>query len=264
MSGELRQPIVFISAVTSELGPCRDALAKIADEHGAKVIVQKNYPNSLSDGQAIQRAIDLADLVVCLIGHCYGAELSKDNRPPEATTGCSWTQWEYLYAREHAKELRLFLFDGPKPVGAEQKKLSARQAKFRKDIEERETRAFGGKFFRHFDTMKQLLEDVAQYLQNVDGVLAQFQEGTWSTIRTKYRRCTVDAWQRDFQSVYRGKKDTSAQEKERLMGAQLAPFIASQRFSILEPNDGKQLHALRPAAFLPGRSTETEAAAREK
>jgi formylglycine-generating enzyme required for sulfatase activity len=264
MSGELRQPVVFISAVTSELGKCRDALIRIVEDHGgAKPDGQRDFPSSLSDGLAIQHAIDQADVVVCLVGHCYGAELAKGNRPPEAEPGCSWTQWEYLYARKHAKELRLFMFDGPK-AGSEPKKLSDRQAKFRKKIEKDATSTFGERFFRRFDTLDKLVADVTQYVHNLDGILAQFQEGTWSTIRTKYRRCTVDAWQRDFQNVYRGKKETSAEEKERLMGAPLAPFIASQRFSILEPKDGRQLHALRPAAFLPGRSTETEAAARER
>jgi len=264
MAGQLRQPVVFISAVTSELGPCRDALAKIAEEHGAKVIVQRAFPNSLSDGQAIQRAIDQAELVVCLIGHVYGAELGKGNLAPEAKPGCSWTQWEYLYARKHAKELRLFFYDGPKAEKAEPKKFSDRQAKFRKQIEKDEMGQFGGKFFRRFDTIERLVSDVAQYLQNMDGILAQFQIGTWTVLRDKYRRSVVDAWGRDFENVYQGKRDTSAAEKDRLMRAAHAPFIASQRFGILEPKDGRQLHALRPAAFLPGRSTEIEAAARER
>jgi formylglycine-generating enzyme required for sulfatase activity len=264
MNGELRQPIVFISAVTSELGPYRDALAKIAAEHGAKVIVQRAYPNSLSDGQAIQRAIDQCELAICLIGHRYGAELAKDNRPPEAKNGCSWTQWEYFYARAHAKELRLFFYGGPQVAGAEPKKFSDRQAKFRKEVEVKESGTFGGKFFRQFTTMDGLLEDVTRYLHNPDGSLARFQEGTWAAIRGKYRHATVDAWLSDFQNVYQGKKQTSEEEKEQLMRADQAPFIASQRFSILEPKNGKQLHALRPAAFLPGRSTEIEAAAREK
>lgn len=263
MAGELRQPVVFISAVTSELGPHRDALAKIAEEHGAKVVVQRAFPNSLSDGLAIQRAIDQAELVVCLVGHCYGAELAKGNLPPEAQLGCSWTQWEYLYARKHAKELRLFFYDGPKTTN-EPKKLSDRQAKFRKQIEKGEMGQFGGKFFRRFDTIERLVADVTQYLQNMDGILAQFQIGTWAVLRAKYRRSVVDAWQRDFANVYQGKRETPTTEKDRLMRAAHAPFIASQRFSILEPKDGRQLHALRPAAFLPGRSTEIEAAARER
>ena len=264
MAGDLRQPVVFISAVTSELGPCRDALAKIAEEHGAKVIVQRAFPNSLSDGEAIQRAIDQAELVVCLIGHCYGAELAKGNLPPEARPGCSWTQWEFFYARKQAKELRLFFYDGPKAAGAEPKKLSDLQAKFRKTIEQEEMGKFGGKFFRRFNTIEKLLEDVTQYLANMDGVLGQFQEGTWAVLRARYRRLTADAWQHDFSNVYRGKRETSPEEKDRLMRAEHAPFIASQRFSILEPKHGRQLHALRPAAFLPGRSTEIEAAAREQ
>lgn len=147
MSGELRQPVVFISAVTSELGKCRDALIRIVEDHGgAKPDGQRDFPSSLSDGLAIQHAIDQADVVVCLVGHCYGAELAKGNRPPEAEPGCSWTQWEYLYARKHAKELRLFMFDGPK-AGSEPKKLSDRQAKFRKKIEKDATSTFGERFF---------------------------------------------------------------------------------------------------------------------
>jgi formylglycine-generating enzyme required for sulfatase activity len=256
------QPLVFISAVTSELGEARVRLAKVLEEHGANVVVEHEYHNRLADGTAIQRTIEQADLVICLIGNQYGAELPKINRPPEAQPGCSWTQWEYLYARSRAKELRLFLFNGPKPT-KQSKTFTDRQDRFRKRLTKTEMGTFGGKFFRRFDNVEQLEKDITQYLVHLDGALAKFRAGTWARIRAKYRSNAAQAWDADFQRVYYGKIRTPAAERAKLMAAHHAPFIASQRFSILEPKNGRQLHALRPAAFLPGRSSETEAIARE-
>jgi formylglycine-generating enzyme required for sulfatase activity len=259
-----QQPLVFISAVTSELGDARARVAKILEDHGANVVIEHDYHGRLADGTAIQRVIEEADLVICLIGNSYGAELPKGNRPPEAPPGCSWTQWEYLYAHARAKELRLFLFEGSAATAkVESKQLADRQQRFRKRLTTTQMNTFGGKFFLTFDTTEKLERDVTQYLSHADGALAKFRAGTWAKIRTKYRSIAVEAWKTDFPSVYQGKGKTSVEDKAKLMDATRAPFIASQRFSILEPKGGKQLHALRPAAFLPGRSTETEAAARE-
>lgn len=258
-----QQPLVFVSAVSSELGEARARLAQILEDHGANVIVEHDYHSRLSDGTAIQRIIEQADLVICLVGNAFGAALPKGNRPPEAPPGCSWTQWECLYARARAKELRLFLYEGPKVGKGESKQLATRQQRFRERLVKTQMNTFGGTFFRTFDSVEKLEADITKYLSHADGALARFQAGTWAKIKKKYRASIVEAWHADFPSIYHGKKETSGTEKAKLMTALRAPFIASQRFGILEPKGGKQLHALRPAAFLPGRSTETEAVARE-
>ena len=146
MSGELRQPIVFISAVTSELGPCRDALARIADEHGAKVMVQRDYPNSLSDGQAIRRAIDLADLVVCLIGHSYGPSSRKTIRPPEADDRLFVDAMGIPSMPQACQGAALVFVRRPEPIGTEPKNCRIARAKFRKEIEGRDRALRRGEF----------------------------------------------------------------------------------------------------------------------
>lgn len=258
-----RQPTVFLSAVTSELGAARDILASVFEKHGADAIVQRDYPSGLSDGYAIARTIESADLVVCLIGYAYGAELPKGNRPPEATPGCSWTQWEYLYARARAKEVRLFVFDGQPGTGTQAERFAQRQIAFRKRVEKVAMTTFGGAFFRRFDGPEKLLQDVTNYLEHVDGALATFRDATWARIKSAYRSGRIDAWGASFPRTYRGPERTSDQERTDLMCAEHPPFIASQGFCVLVPgSNGAQAQYLKPAAFLPGRDSEAEAIAR--
>jgi formylglycine-generating enzyme required for sulfatase activity len=260
--GERRQPLVFLSAVTSELGAARDALAAVFDQHGAGVIVQRDYPSGLSDGNAIAQAIDRADLVICLIGHAYGAEMPKLNRPSEATPGCSWTQWEYLYARAHAKEVRLFVFDGASSSD-QPKRFADRQNTFRKRVEKSAMSTFGGAFFRRFGTSDQLLADVTNYLEHVDGALATFRDATWERLKRVYQSGRVDGWRTNFPSTYSGEAQTSPEVRAELMAAAHPPFVASQGFCVLVPGpNGEQSRHLKPAAFLPGRDSEAEAVAR--
>ena len=262
MGDEVRPPNVFISAVTSEFGKARERLTQIFASHGADVVVQRDYPSRLSDGNAIARAIETADLAVYIIGHNYGAPLPPGDPPEGVPAWYSWTEWE-CHARRCAKDYLLFFYIGPPTGKQEAEEYSKRQVQFRADITAEEQRTPSGKFHYSFKTVDELEARIVQFIENADGALALFRAGTWAKIRASYRLHAVEAWQKDFPNVYRGKRETSAAEKNRLMAAQHAPFIASQRFSILEPKDGKQLHALRPAAFLPGRSTETEALARE-
>lgn len=263
--GGRRQPQVFISAVTAELGASRDALATLFAEHGAQVVVQRDYPSGLCDGFAIQRTIDESDLVICLIGYAYGVELPANNRPPDATPDCSWTQWEYLYALAHAKEVRSFIYDGPNTQDAQPTTLAARQRTFRETLQTTATTTFGGAFFRRFRTPETLLEDVKKYLEHVDGALATFQDATWERIKTAYRRGCVEAWTQSFPRTYYGPAQTSGEQRVAFMEAANPPFIATQGFCILVPGaNGEQAPYLKPAAFLPGRDSEAEALARSE
>ena len=265
MGGE--QPKVFLSAVTSELGDARDRLSKVFEAHGAEVVVQKkDYPNVLSDGPEIQRQIETADLVICLIGHRYGAPLPDQNSPPEARPGASWTQWECDLARARARECRLFLFNGPKVDGSQAPDLAERQATFRSRIEKEESEKFGGRFFRYFESTQQIEDYITKYLESMDGALATFQDATWNLIKTAYRKAKVDAWKESFPDVYAGADVTTPEKKSYLMRDEAnlkPPFIASQGFSVLVPGQhGEQARFLKPAAFLPGRESEAVAAAR--
>jgi formylglycine-generating enzyme required for sulfatase activity len=258
-----RQPLVFLSAVTAELGAARDALAALFEQRGADVIVQRDYPSGLSDGNAIAQAIDRADLVICLIGHAYGAELPKLNRPDEATPGCSWTQWEYLYARVRAKEVRAFVFDGPSGSGAQSKRFADRQSLFRKRVEKGAMSTFGRAFFRRFGSSDELIADVTKYLERVDGALETFQYATWERLKCAYRSGRADAWRSNFPSTYYGQQETSPELRAEMQAAAQPPFVASQGFCVLVPGpSGEQSPYLKPAAFLPGRDSEAEAIAR--
>ena len=261
------QPRVFISAVTSEFKTARDRLRKVFDDHGAKVVGQTpDHPNILSDGIRIRDEIRAADLVVCLIGHRYGAPLPDKDRPPEARPGASWTQWECDLARESGHECRLFLFNDLKTNSNEAPELAALQAAFRSRIEQEESGRFGGRFFRYFDTADQLEDNVTKYLESPDGALATFQAATWSQIKAAYRKAKVDAWKASFPDVYSGADVTTPEQKLYLMRDEAnlnPPFIASQGFSVLVPGPhGEQARFLKPEAFLPGRESEAAAAAR--
>jgi formylglycine-generating enzyme required for sulfatase activity len=265
MAENLGQPVVFISAVTAELGPVRDRLTKVFEERGAKVIVQKDYPSGLADGPSIQRKIEETDVAICLIGHRYGWELPSGNRPPEAEPGCSWTQWEYFYARKHAKEVRLFMFEGPKVAGTkeakEEEELSDLQEKFREFVKDREEKNFGGKFYLPFDDPETLIEKVIKFVENFDGEVADFQRGTWNAIKKAYRTGRVESCKRNFPFVYKEKGVLVDQHIDDPGGERnpKPPFIASQGFSILVPGPkGEQAAFLTPARFLSGRDTEVE------
>jgi formylglycine-generating enzyme required for sulfatase activity len=263
MIDELRPPKVFISAVTSEFATVRERLTQIFDSHGANVVVQHPYPNRLSGGSAIADEIKTSDLAVYIIGFNYGAPLPAGDPAKGVPDWYSWTQWE-CHARKSAKDYLLFFYNGP-PIGKpECEEYSARQTRFREDIAAEEKSSIAAAKFRFwFKTPGELESCIVRFIESADGALALFRAGTWAKIRASYRHHAVKAWQRDFPDVYRGKRETSQAEKERLLAADHAPFIASQKFSILVPKAGKQLHALRPSAFLPGRSSETEALARE-
>ena len=253
MDDILRPPKVFISAVTSELGRIRELLRDIFDQHGADVEAQSPYPSNLADGLAIQRAIDESDLAVCLIGWRYGRELPAGNRPLEAQPGDLWTQWEYRYARKHARAVRLFCYHGPNDASAEPEPLADRQKTFREEVEKTEEGSFGGLFYSTFRDADEIKSAVEAFIRSRQGALAMFQTGTWAKVRAQYRAAALNKWREGFPDTH----DANATR-----GTSGVPFIASQGFSILVPVAGQQQRYLAPEAFLPGRSSEIEASAR--
>jgi formylglycine-generating enzyme required for sulfatase activity len=268
MIDDLHPPKVFISAVTPEFGnpefgDVRTRLADVFESHGADVVVQRDHPSRLSGGSAIASEIKSSDLAVYLIGNRYGTPLPPGNLPAGVPAWYSWTEWE-CHLRKTARDYLLFFYNGP-PIGQpEPEQYAKRQTDFRDLITAEEKGSIDtGKFRYWFKTPEELEKCLVKYLEDRNGALTRFRAGTWAKIRANYRRKAVDGFAEHFPAVYRSKRETSRGEKKKLMAADKPPFIASQRFSILEPKGGKQLHALKPAAFLPGRSTEIEAIARE-
>jgi hypothetical protein len=262
MDALLRQPVVFVSAASADLKDARERLEEILRAHGAKVKVQKDYPTELSSGNAIERAIKDADLVICLIGHAFGTPLPAGDLPPEFADH-SWTQWECQIARRHAKDYWLYFYDGPTPEKAEEEEFCRRQQRFREQVgaEEKGTRA--GKFRQRFKTVEALEESILEFIRNENGALAQFRAGTWATIRSAYRAFTVRDWNEKFCEVSIAQTNKSAAEGSGSPHYKKLPFIASQGFRILVPGEGlRQSEYLKPAGFLPGRDTEVELRAR--
>jgi Domain of unknown function (DUF4062) len=108
---------IFISAVTSEFGKARDALAADLRARGHKVAVQSDFQQS-PDSETLLGA--LADYIrdchamVCIVGKYSGAypparavkrlpvELAKDAKR-------SYTQWEFFFARYYKSRPYLYI-----------------------------------------------------------------------------------------------------------------------------------------------------------
>jgi len=268
VAGSLRDvPRVFISSTTADLGSFRDELTAIFERHGARVDVQKDYPNQHTDGEAIARNILQADVVICLIGYAYGAPLPRENRPAGVPDDCSWTQWEYWCActRKDREPPRVFIYEHPGLQLDQPPEWRDSQMRFRQRVAAQQMDRFGAGFFFTFrppPSKPDLATLITKFITQPDGALAAFQAGTWAIARAAYRTATAERWHRSFPDVYRGPA-ASAAEEDRLMEAAHPPFIASQGFSILVPaSGGAQARFLNPAGFLPGRDTEAEARAR--
>ncbi len=252
---------VFISAVSSEFRADRDALASLLGEYGVAVSVQQSYPTTLDSGNAIRAIIEQSDVIVCLVGQEYGLALPDANYPEDTPPGYSWTQWEYAHARavvarDPAKRLFVFV-DNNTSEGAE-----PRQAAFRAAVLGNEMATFGGLFVYPYPGRDILQAQFRRMLEDPVGGLAGLQYAYWRQVKDRHRTRTVTAWRDAFADT--ASAQTGAAELERMMDARAPPFIETQGFAILDPGaDMQQCRFLRPAAFLTGRDTETEARARE-
>ena len=146
-TSDVRKPInIFISAATDEFAADREALDRLLEQFGV-IHVQRDYPSSLASGNKIAEAIKATDVIICLIGHRYGAPLPPKNRPAGAWDGCSWTQWEYAYARTviraHPEKSLVVFIDKKAPSCT----VDTRQATFRERAYQDEKDSHEGLFF---------------------------------------------------------------------------------------------------------------------
>ncbi|HEV2189877.1 MAG TPA: DUF4062 domain-containing protein [Stellaceae bacterium] len=109
---------VFLSAVTSEFGKARDALAADLRSRGIAVSVQSDFRQEAQADTTLRKLHDYiwgCDAVVCLVGQRPG------DLPPPAAAGqfsdvlpahfeqASYTQWEFFFARQHKKRLSIYI-----------------------------------------------------------------------------------------------------------------------------------------------------------
>lgn len=255
MSGVQKPIAIFISAVSGEFTADREALGRRLEEFGV-TYVQQDYPTNLSSGNTIAEAIKAADVIICLIGHRYGAAFPPGNRPDDAWQGCSWTQWEYVHARNfvraHPKKRLVVFIDKKPPSGP----VDARQAEFRDRVYQDEKNSYDGLFFYPYQGTEALVSSFVRMFWNPNSPLAEVPYAYWLKVREAYRRQCVVEWNKTFPDAWR--RDLDAEARTRLMRAPRAPFIETREFSILNPKDSKQLHFLHPNAFLTGRETNAK------
>src|SRR5215472_3584237 len=108
---------VFLSAVTSEFGKARDAIANDLQARDLQLRVQRNFgqePGADTLLRLLHDYIRDCDAVVCVIGTRSGARPSRAEAAPFADllppgiTEASYTQWEFCFARAY-KRLSLYV-----------------------------------------------------------------------------------------------------------------------------------------------------------
>ncbi len=137
-----RQPRVFISRTTTGLKDVADEIAAILRGRGANVVIQTGFlPDWRSVPQMLQDKLIACDSVVALIGPAHGGEPDqeparlRDERTHARTF--SFTQWEYLVARDLRRPVFTFLVSGPAivaPFEREDATLEQRQQQFIADF----------------------------------------------------------------------------------------------------------------------------------
>lgn len=112
---------VFLSAVTSEFGKARDALAK--DLYGGEIKVREQQ-SFHHDGKAgtllpkLHNYIEFCNVVVCLVGARSGGGFPTEVEAvpfkdflPEGVAEASYTQWEFHFARRYKRLCLIYLAD---------------------------------------------------------------------------------------------------------------------------------------------------------
>src|SRR6266851_895460 len=109
---------VFLSAVTSEFGAARDALANDLQGRDVQVRVQRSFrqePGSDTLLRLLHDYIAGCNAVVCVIGKRSGAcpppaaAAAFAHMLPPGISEASYTQWEFFFARAHKRRLSLYL-----------------------------------------------------------------------------------------------------------------------------------------------------------
>ena len=108
---------IFISAVTSEFGQARDALAADLRSRELTVRVQSEFRQEAGSDTTLRKIHDYirgCDAVICLIGQRSGAcPPPAATRPfrnilPKGIIRASYTQWEFFIARYYGRRLSLY------------------------------------------------------------------------------------------------------------------------------------------------------------
>jgi hypothetical protein len=109
---------VFLSAVTSEFGMARDAVANDLQARGLQLRVQRSLrqePGANTLLRLLHDYIRDCSAVVCVIGTRSGARPSPAEAVefahllPSGITEASYTQWEFFFARAHKRRLSLYI-----------------------------------------------------------------------------------------------------------------------------------------------------------
>ncbi len=92
------KPRVFVSAVSSEFGQTRQDVANILTRLGFEPVLQDVFGTEAGDlRQMLREKIDACDGLIQIVGQAYGFEPPS---PDEEFGRVSYTQFEYLYARQ--------------------------------------------------------------------------------------------------------------------------------------------------------------------
>jgi Domain of unknown function (DUF4062) len=115
MAAEFR---VFLSAVTSEFGAARDAVANDLQARDVQVRVQRSFRQEAESDTLLRLLHDYiagCNAVVCVIGRRSGgcpppaAAAAFAHMLPPGISEASYTQWEFFFARAHKRRLSLYL-----------------------------------------------------------------------------------------------------------------------------------------------------------
>jgi tetratricopeptide (TPR) repeat protein len=109
---------IFLSAVSSEFGRARDAVAADLRARGLTVRVQSDFRQEAGSDTTLRRDHDYirdCDAVVCIVGRRSGfvpppaAAAPFADMLPDGIATASYTQWEFFAARHYGKRLSIYI-----------------------------------------------------------------------------------------------------------------------------------------------------------
>jgi Domain of unknown function (DUF4062) len=109
---------IFLSAVTSEFGRARDAVAADLRSRGLLLRVQSDIRQEAGNDTTLRKLHDYirdCTAVVCVIGKCSGAlpppkaAESFAHMLPSGIARASYTQWEFFFARHFKRRLSIYI-----------------------------------------------------------------------------------------------------------------------------------------------------------
>jgi len=103
----MERPRIFVSAVSRELKSARQRVANILTRKGYEPVWQDIFGTESGDLRDLLREkINSCKVLIQIIGEAYGAEPRK----PDTEFGrCSYTQFEFLYAKKEGKDTWLLI-----------------------------------------------------------------------------------------------------------------------------------------------------------